>query len=124
MIYLTYSFINRVFHKPVEITRTGTKDPIRIEVLNGCGINRLASRVTDFLRDQGFDVVKTDDAPTTDYTLTIVQDRAGDIENANKVAYALGITPQNITQQINEDLFLDVTVIIGLDYKSYKPFKK
>jgi hypothetical protein len=50
-----------------------------------------------------------------------VIDRTGDMENARKVAYALGIGKEHIIQQINQDYYVDVSVVIGKDYKSLKP---
>ncbi|MCC7429569.1 LytR family transcriptional regulator, partial [bacterium] len=43
---------------------------------------------------------------------------------AEKIAYALGVPYQNVFQQINDFAFLDVTIILGKDYHTLKPFKK
>ena len=50
-------------------------------------------------------------------------DRTGKKINAFKVAEALGIDPKNVIQQINNDYFLDVSLIIGRDFNHLKPFK-
>jgi hypothetical protein len=94
---------------------------IQVEVLNGCGIEGTADRFTDFLRNQNFDVVKTDNYLRFDVEETLVIDRIGNLANALKTGEVLGIERKNILQQINEDYFLDVSVIIGRDYYKLKP---
>jgi hypothetical protein len=49
-------------------------------------------------------------------------DRTGDKANALKVAEALGVDSKNVIQQINNDYFLDVSLIIGKDFNRLKPF--
>lgn len=93
---------------------------IRIEILNGAGVPKLASKAADYLRAKGFDVVKTDNAPHGNFKKSVVQDRIGDIDKARTIASALGIGEAGVLQQKNPQLYLDVTVIIGQDYKSLK----
>ncbi len=93
---------------------------IRVEVLNGSGVPRLAAKAKDFLQSKGFDVVQTGNAPHTNYRKSIVQDRIGNIPNAVQVATALGISESGVIQQKNPQRFVEVTVIIGADYKSLK----
>jgi hypothetical protein len=94
--------------------------PVRVEILNGAGVAKLASKCADFLRARGFDVVQTGNAPHSNFKKSIVQDRLGDLQKAQQVATVLGIGDSGIIQQKNPQLFLDVTVIIGQDYKSLK----
>lgn len=94
---------------------------IQVEVLNGCGISGVGERFTDYLRNNGFDVVNVDNYIRFDIDETIVIDRIGNKANALKVANALGVKKGNIIQQLNEDYFLDVSIIIGRDYYSLKP---
>lgn len=91
---------------------------IRVEVLNGAGVPRLASKMADYLRSKGFDVVKTDNAPHDNFKKSVVQDRIGDIEKARVIASAVGIGDDGILQQKNPQLYLDVTLIVGQDYKT------
>ncbi|HNM13863.1 MAG TPA: LytR C-terminal domain-containing protein [bacterium] len=93
---------------------------IRIEVLNGSGVPKLAAKAADYLRSKGFDVVSTGNAPNSNYKKTIVQDRAGNLAGAQQVAVALGVGESGIIQQKNPQLMLEVTVIVGQDYKSLK----
>ncbi len=93
---------------------------IRVEVLNGSGTPKMASKAADYLRARGFDVVNTGNAPNSGYKTSVVQDRLGIIQNAQQVAAALGIPESGIIQQKNQQLLLEVTVIIGQDYKTLK----
>jgi hypothetical protein len=93
---------------------------IRIEILNGAGVPKLASKAADYLRAKGYDVVKTDNAPHGNFKKSVVQDRIGDIDKARTIANSLGIGEAGVLQQKNPQLYLDVTVIIGQDYKTLK----
>ncbi len=84
---------------------------IRVEVLNAAGIDGLARRATDSLRAAGFDVVYYGNAPTFDREWSVVLDRVGDRERALAAAAALGIP--NVRSELERDLYLDVTVLLG-----------
>jgi hypothetical protein len=51
----------------------------------------------------------------------MVVDRVGNMQNAERVAYALGVKKENILQQMNPDYYVDVSVVIGKDYHALKP---
>jgi hypothetical protein len=95
---------------------------IQIDVLNGCGDAGTATKFASFLRARGYDVVEMRNYKTFDLSESLVIDREGDLENAEKVAYALGVGKENIIQQINQDSYVDVSVVIGADYRKLKPF--
>lgn len=97
---------------------------IQAEVLNGCGVNGIADRFTDFLRANYVDVVKTGNYIQFDMDETIVIDRMGNKANALKVAEVLGVKDGKAIQQLNNDYFVDVTIIIGRDYHKLKPIKQ
>ena len=54
---------------------------------------------------------------------SMVLDRVGDTRSALKVARALGIPDERVREEINTDYFLDASVVIGLDYRSLRPFQ-
>jgi len=91
--------------------------PIRVEVLNGCGVGGAAGRVAYFLRSKGFDVVYEGNAEHFRFAETIVMDRAGTPTYAQGVADTLGV--EHCVQQIKMDPYRieDVTVIVGRDYR-------
>lgn len=96
---------------------------IQVDVRNGCGESGLAGEMTDFLRSYGFDVVEHGDHTSFDVDSTLVIDRIGNLDAANQVALALGIPDVRIISDVRSDYYLDVSVIIGRDYASIRPFR-
>ncbi len=94
---------------------------LQLDVLNGCGVRGIAAKFTDFLRNNGFDVVEMKNYKSSHVERTIVVDRVGDLSAARRVAQALDVSERNIIQQINPDYFVDVSVIVGEDYQALRP---
>ncbi len=121
IIFLTFSLFSRLTESSADQTKADTKDKasavIQVEVLNGCGMSGVADKFTDFLRKEKFDVVQMGNYISFDIDKSLVIDRTGNRANAEKVAAALGIDSRNVIMQKNEDAFLDVSVVIGKDYK-------
>ncbi len=86
---------------------------IVVEVRNGCGIKGIGEVVGRKLRNYGFDVIYIGNAEDFNFGKTIVVDRCGDLSKAREVARRLGTDA--VLQQINTNLFVDVTVIVGHD---------
>ena len=120
IIFLTFSLVNRLSshssEQKVSNARTASA-VIQVEVLNGCGASGVAEKFTDYLRREKFDVVQMGNYVSFDIDKSLVIDRTGNRANAEKVAEALGIEDKNVLQQKNNDSFLDVSVVIGKDYK-------
>lgn len=125
IIYLVYSiFIKISGNNPVtKEEKLTASEIIQVEVLNGCGISGVADRFTDFLRNNNFDVVNVSNYITRDISNTLVIDRRGNMANAVKTARMLGVKPDHVIQQINEDYFVDVTVVVGKDCNILTPLK-
>ena len=126
VIVLVYSFIDRIFIDPpvnAETGRGGKTHTIQLDVLNGSGTPRLGQRFTDYLRARGFDVVEMGNYKESGVEFTRVIDRVGDPEAARQVAEALGVPKERVIQQIDKNVYLDVSVVIGRDFKSLKPLK-
>ncbi len=107
----------RIFNQRAEATSQLISEIIQIEVLNGCGIAGIANAYTGVLRSNGFDVVETGNFDHFDLKETIVISRSGVLDNAKRVASALGIKEINVIREESPDYFLDVTVVIGHDYE-------
>ncbi len=140
IIALAYSLLHRQFiaepnesgalikfaEKPTTLTSKMWMEKqfrdIKVEVLNGNGVDGIAATTTDFLREHGFDVVKTDDADRTDYAYTLIKDRAGNLYSARRLAEVLDVDTLSVIQEINKSLILDATVILGQDYTTLAPF--
>ncbi len=128
VIYLGYSFIIKITDQN-RYNKAGDEmeapaDIVQLEVMNGCGASGVADRVTDYLRQKGCDVVNSGNYKSFDVEKTLVVDRAGNYANALKIAKMLGVAKkETIIRQLNDEYFLDVSVIIGKDYYSLEPFK-
>ncbi len=96
---------------------------IQLDVLNATDERGLAQRATDFLREKGFDVVEMGNSLVKDQDQTIVYDRTGKVDGALSVAKALGVPQEQVIRKIDPTLYLDVTVIIGRDYRTLKPWQ-
>jgi hypothetical protein len=99
-------------HKEEEVL-----EPIQIEVLNGCGVTGVAARFTDYLRANDIDVVRTDNYETFNVLKTVVVDRRGRIKSGIRVAKILGLGEERVLQEVNEAYLVDVTLILGKDYR-------
>ncbi len=125
IIFLSYSLFTKITTLTSgedETDLNKTSRIIQLEVLNGCGISGIAEKLTNYLRQKDFDVVQVGNYRSYDIDNTLVVDRTGNKNNALKVAEALGIDSKNVIQQINNDYFLDVSLIIGKDFNRLKPF--
>ncbi len=128
IIYLSYSLFVKL--NKMEITEPELRsldepaEIIQVEVLNGCGVSGIADRFTDYLREKNVDVVKTGNYIQFDIDETIVIDRIGNKANSDYVAELLNVKKGNSITQINNDYFVDVTVIIGRNYFKQSPIKK
>ncbi len=99
---------------------------IKIEVLNGCGEKGIAAKIADFLRTEHIDVVRSENADNFDYEKTVLIQRSYDFTNLKTVAKALDFDVNNEEQVITQPSStadIDITLIIGKDYRSVKPIK-
>ncbi|UCC74827.1 MAG: LytR C-terminal domain-containing protein [Gemmatimonadota bacterium] len=87
---------------------------IRVEVLNGVGVNRLAERATERLRELDFDVVYYGNLEPFDRDSSVAIARLDDLEPARRVADALGL--HRVVHEPDRNLYLDVTVVLGADW--------
>lgn len=126
ILYMGYSVFAKLKKRDAAEDQFNKKTASRIvqlEVLNGCGTSGIADKFTEYLRRKNFDVVQMGNYISFDVDKTIVIDRTGNKANAEKVAESLGIDKKNIIQQLNDDYFLDVSLIVGRDYYQLNPYK-
>jgi len=97
---------------------------IKIEVLNGCGVSGIADKLTDYLRENKIDVVNLGNYRSFEIENSIIIGRNKKIKNAELVASLVGLDRNSVIQQINPDYLLDVTFILGKDYRNLIPLKK
>jgi len=94
-------------------TTTGRR--IRVQVLNASGRSGLAREATRVLRDGGFDVLEFGNGSNFSPDSSVVLDRVGSVEHARQVADALGI--RRVAARPDANLYLDVTVVLGKDWR-------
>jgi len=99
---------------------------IKVEVLNGCGEKGLAGKISDFLREEHIDVIRSENADNFDYEKTMIIQRSVNLYNIKTMAKVMAFNVDNDQQvqiQPNPNADVDVTVILGKDYSSVKPIK-
>jgi hypothetical protein len=123
---LAYSLINLIpFNNSDDnYLEDSTAVRIQVEVLNGCGVSGVAEKLTDHLRSNKIDVVNLGNYRSFEIENSIIISRNEKIHNAEIVAAIVGLDNQSIIQQINPDYMLDVTFILGKDYRDLIPLKK
>jgi hypothetical protein len=92
---------------------------IRIQVINATTVPKLAARTGDNLTRKGYDVRETGNSPKEKGGLTRVYSRVRDTAAALQVASDLGLGTERVSEKPDPDLVdVDVTVVIGTDYRS------
>lgn len=76
------------------------------------------------MRANKIDVVNLGNYRSFEIENSIIISRNEKILNAEKVAAIVGLDRSRIIQQINPDYLLDVTFILGRDYRNLIPIKK
>jgi polyisoprenyl-teichoic acid--peptidoglycan teichoic acid transferase len=93
----------------------------RVQVLNGAQIDGVATRVSDYLRERGFDLAEPGNSPQT-YEHTTIIDYAGRPATLQRLADALGLQADYVLAQPGPDApppsGADIVVIVGTDYQA------
>jgi hypothetical protein len=123
------SGIEEITTSPVEPDEEERQPPpmvhtIQVEILNGCGIDGVARIFQSLLRENGFDVVNTENYVVNKKVFwrvdqTFIIDQIGVAEQAKSIAKALGIPLTKIESRENPAAIYDISVVIGKDYKKY-----
>jgi LytR cell envelope-related transcriptional attenuator len=127
-LVLLFSLLNRAvnptINASVEENPLGLLgDKIKVQLINANGVPNSAKRVRQHLINYGFDVISVRNQTEIE-AYSQVLDRTGVINHAQTVAKVLEIPPPRVDSRPKHDELLDVTVVIGQDYKNIKPFKK
>jgi hypothetical protein len=115
---------DKFFNFGTELLIDSTKARIQVEVLNGCGVTGVAEKLTDHLRANKIDVVNLGNYRSFEIENSIIICRNEKLLNAEKVAALVGLDQNSIIQQTNPDYLLDVTFLLGKDYRNLIPLKK
>jgi hypothetical protein len=125
LLLLIIALATRIIYPRVQTEREGELadligEVIQVEVLNGCGVSGVASKFTNYLRQNGFDVIESGNFENFDVSESFVIDRTGNLQNALEVAAALGISERQVIQQITPDYYVDAYLVLGADYPTLK----
>jgi hypothetical protein len=143
LIAFIFSFSNRQIQSgvPIEITFPSLPETpqlavaiyeqnpvldIEVEILNGGGVPGVAGKITNYLRSQQMDVVRSENADHYNYDQTILILRNENSDGLKKIAKSFGIDIDDETRikHIPDDqLNVDITVIIGSDFATIKPLE-
>lgn len=110
---------SRMLDDGEDIAISAIADPVTVEVLNGCGEEGIALKVTRYLRDGGCDVQDWRNAGHFHHKTTRILARNGEIGDAERVRAALGFG--EVAAAPDSTLHFDVTVIIGSDCNPFPP---
>ena len=101
-----------------------TGEKIQLEIQNGCGIKGAANLFMNFLRDEGYDVINTKNALDFNYNQTIIKIHKPNKGNfVEEISELLQIDSLSIHYDYNNNIFYDLTLIIGKDYQNLQSFK-
>ena len=89
---------------------------VALEILNGTSVAGLAKRAASVFQSFGYEIVALGNADNTEYLNTVVLDRKGRLEAAQKAAELIHC--QRVYSRLAEggDLTIDVTLILGKDF--------
>ncbi len=110
--------ISKDLYNKLSYTKTDfIPQEIKVQVLNGSGKGGIAKRIRDKLVRNGFNVIEFGNAETQNYENTLILDRTGNMRKSLKIAGILKC--RNVFPKINKFIMIDVTVIVGKDYKKH-----
>jgi hypothetical protein len=90
----------------------------RIAVLNGTTTEGLASHTSEYLQQQGLDVVVTDNADLSDYVESMVIVYTGKNYTAEYIARLLGLPQTAVVHGSDPAAEVDISVILGANYEA------
>ena len=101
--------------------KTGHK--ITIEIHNGCGIPKLANLYTEFLRNEGFDVIDSKNADSFNYLKSQILHHNGDKDRSIALSKVMNINDSLVINFQSDNLVHDLTLILGHDYKELTSYQ-
>ena len=124
-LFLTIYLNNSSKYDPINLSslikkskseeKTGYKVQIKVE--NGCGTKGVADLYTNFLRNNGYDVIDYGNANNFDYKKTkmIIHNREHNTF-IYEIVNLLSIQTEQLEYYYNNNIIYDLTLIIGSDF--------
>ncbi|UCE26189.1 MAG: LytR C-terminal domain-containing protein [Candidatus Coatesbacteria bacterium] len=88
-------------------------EEVRVEVLNGCGLEGAAGKTKERLESNGYTVIAVGNATTFDYEETVLFAAGGEEGKAKRIADLFGMDKKNI-----RETDYDIKVIVSDDYST------
>ncbi|MGA9531905.1 MAG: LCP family protein [Anaerolineales bacterium] len=88
----------------------------KVSVLNGAGIEGLATSTAEFLRGKGLNVIEIANANRLDYAKTILIDYTGNPYTSRYLSELMNLSESQILSQPSPDNEIDISVILGADW--------
>ena len=124
---LISSFVHKIItpgQAPQVATDFPIADPIKVQVLNGCGVSGIANEFAELLQRKQYDVVDISNATNWDYEKTVIINRERqDRKNIEKFRELVGVPKELVYLIKNDEVESDITLILGMDYESLKAYK-
>ncbi|MCX7682585.1 MAG: LCP family protein [Anaerolineae bacterium] len=92
-----------------------------IKVLNGTTREGLARQTTEYLQQQGFNLLEPDNADHSDYARSMIIVYTGKTYTAEYLARLLGLMPGAVVHEANAEAGYDIAIILGADYQPVQP---
>lgn len=92
---------------------------IKLEILNGTDINGLAARTQDLYENFGFEVLRIGNADRNDYEETVIIDRSGNLQGAQRVGEVIRSSNVREGNPLGENENVDVTIVLGNDFDGW-----
>ena len=100
------------------------QEPLKVEVLNGCGITGLANEFAELLRRKECNVVNVDNAEDFNYQKTIIIDHGRrESRNIEKFREIVGLDEDRVLLIRSQQSEAELSLIIGADYEQLKAFR-
>lgn len=117
---------------PSSLNEESGRRILKVEVLNGCGVDGVAKKLAEYLREKNIDVVDYRNFESKEISETLVIDRKDyKMSNARVIGRIIGVEENRMFPQLRpmEELpqrrrgQLDVTIIIGKNYLDLRAFQ-
>lgn len=93
---------------------------IQVRVLNGTQIDGLVREVSNYLRTKNLDVLYQGNYSDRNLKNTFIIDHTGDKTIVKRIIRIIGISPDQVVQEIQENSLTDITIVLGEDYRKLK----
>jgi hypothetical protein len=123
-VILIMSLAQRFIRPPGRPDQILIHDAVKLEVLNGCGEQGLATVVANCLEQQRYRILNIGNAPEFNFSRTIMFNRGKREDKAiQNLQETLGLDEDQVLLVRQDENQADVTLIVGCDYRKLKCYR-